>query len=230
MPVRFSLLFIAVFFSLTALAQDIKPFKAEYKVFRGNSYIADSKLTLKKQQGEWIWRIDTKARGIYKWLTRKKPYIETRMQEIDHKLKLLLESSGDYPDKLPKWSSWFDHLGKFIYSMKGNKIKKQKLPEDVYNFHSIHLLYPQMMQHNEQQKTVNFFKKGKLLKSTLILEKNVELSNKKQHTVVDKLTQKFDGSKKYFIYYYKGKTLAPLKIEQINPGKDSSVMWRQNIK
>ncbi len=228
MRLRLSLFFIAVFFSVTTLAQDIKPFKAEYKVFRGNSYIANSKLSLQNQQGEWIWRIDTKARGIYKWLTRKKPYIETRMQKIGRKLELLLESSGDYPDKLPKWSSWFDHSGKLIYSMKNGKIKKQKLPEDVYNFHSIHLLYPQMLQRNEQQKTVNFFKNGKLLKSTLILEKNVELSNKKQRMVVDKLIQKFSGSKKYFIYYYRGDTLAPLKIEQINPGKGTSVMWRQD--
>ncbi len=198
-------------------------------MFRGNSYIADSRLTLKNEQGEWIWRMDTKARGIYKWLTRKRPFIETRMQKIGgNKLRLLLETSGDYPDKLPKRSSWFDHKGELIYSMKGDTIKKQALPQDVYNFHSIHLLYPQMHQQNESNKTINFFKKGKLIESTLTLEKEVELKDRKKHLQVDKLTQKFSGSKKYFIYYYHGNTLAPLKIEQINPGKDSSVMWRQD--
>ena len=228
MRARFTTFALLLLLGLSVQAQDIIPFEADYKVFRGNSYIADSRLTLKNEQGEWIWRMDTKARGIYKWLTRKRPFIETRMQQIGHKLRLLLEKSGDYPDKRPKWSSWFDHDSKLIYSMKGDKTKKQALPENVYNFHSIHLLYPQMRQQNEARKTVNFFKKGKLVESTLTLEKDVELKDRKKHLQVDKLTQKFSGSKKYFIYYYHGNALAPLKIEQINPGKDSSVMWRQN--
>ena len=75
-------------------------------------------------------------------------------------------------------------------------------------------------------KSVNFYKKGKLLETTLTLEKQVKLPSKKDSMIVDKVTQVFTGSNKKMIYYYKGDTLAPLKIEQLKPGKDTSVMWR----
>ncbi len=227
-----SFLLFWILFSPVLLAAELAPFDAEYKVFRGNSYIADSQMSLKKKQGEWVWRMDTEARGLYKWLTRKKPFIETRLQPIDGELKLLLENSGDYPDKPATHSSWFDYRDQRIYSMKGTKIKKMKLPKNIYNLHSIHLLYPQMLEQQQNEKTVNFFKSGNVNKSTLNLQTGVRLKSDKkfgkEDIRVDKMTQKFAGEKKYFIYYYQGDTLAPLKIEQVNPGKDSSVMWRQD--
>lgn len=228
MSVRPYLVLALLFWSCATQALEIKPFATSYKVFRANSYIADSQFSFKKSQGEWIWRMDTRARGIYKWFTRKRPYIETRMQEIDHELKLMMELSGDYPDKMPKRSSWFDPVNKVIYYMKGDHIKTFKLPEKIYNFHSIHLLYPRMKQQGMDEISIDFFKKGELLKSTLTLQQSVELKNKNKPLRVDKVIHRFEGSNKYFIYYYHGDTLAPLKIEQINPGKESSVMWRQD--
>lgn len=226
MRVKLPFIFGLLFFSLQLQALEARPFDAKYKVYLGEHYIADSRFSLKNIQGEWIWRIDTHARGIYKLFTHKKPYIETRMQVIDQALKLLLEYSGDYPSKPPKQSSWFDYTGKLIYSMQGDNIKTLKLPDKIYNFHSIHLLYPEMLKQGIDEMTVDFFKKGTLLKTTLKLEKNVPVSNRGKTIIADKVTQTFEGSNKYFIYYYSPDTLAPLIIEQIKPGKEKTVMRR----
>ncbi|MBT3204608.1 MAG: DUF3108 domain-containing protein [Gammaproteobacteria bacterium] len=207
-------------------ALELNPFNARYHVYRGNTHVAISKFSLKKQKSEWVWRMKTGPRGIYSWLTRKKPFAETRMQETGRDIQLLLETTGDYPKKPAKQSTWFDHVNNKIYSMKGKNISQLKLPENTYNYHSVHLLHPLMLENNEQKMDINFYKRGELLKSTVTLEKQIELPAKKGKTIVDKLTQTFKGSSKKMVYYYKGKTLAPLKIEQIKPGKDKSVMWR----
>ncbi len=223
---HYLLLFFLLLTGFNAHALKLTPFDASYKVYRGNTYVANSQFALKKQNSEWVWQMKTEPRGIYSWLTRKKPYTETRMQKIGQDIQLLLISSGDYPKKPVKQSTWFDHQHKKIYRKKGKKISQLKLTDPIYNYQSIHLLHPQMLEQNESAIDINFYKKGKLLKSTLTLQKQVELPSKKGKIIVDKITQTFKKSKNKMIYYYQGETLAPLKIEQIKPGKDKSVMWR----
>jgi len=223
---RYLLLIALLLTGFNVQAIELSPFDARYFVYRGNTHVAISHFILKKHQSEWIWRMDTGPRSIYSWLTPKKPFAETRMQEVRGETLLLLESTGDYPKKPAKRNSWFDHTHKKIYSMKGQVIKQLKLPENTYNYHSVHLMHPRMLANNSLKEEINFFKRGKLLKSTLILEKKLELPVKKGKMVVDKITQTFEGSGKKLVYYYQGETLAPLKIEHTKPGKDKSVMWR----
>ncbi len=225
---RYLLLTALLLTGFNVQAIELSPFDARYFVYRGNTHVAISKFTLKKHRSEWVWRMNTGPRGIYSWLTPKKPFAETRMQETGKDTQLLLEITGDYPKKPAKRNTWFDHTNKKIYSMKGQEIKQLKLPEDTYNYHSVHLLHPRMLADNNLKMDINFFKRGKLLKSTLILEKQIELPVKKGKMVVDKITQTFKDSGKKLIYYYHGDTLAPLKIEHIKPGKDKSVMWRMD--
>ncbi len=226
MPIKLTLLFYLLFASVPLRAQALQPFDVDYQVYYGDSHVADSHMTLQKKQQNWIWRIDTRARGFYRLFTHKKPYTETRMQVINQTLKLLLQYSGDYPDKPPKQSSWFDYSGKLIYSKDGDKTKTFALPDNIYNFHSIHLLYPQMLKQGIDTLTINFFKSGAPLKSTLKLEKGVLVKNRGKTFNADKVTQTFAGSNKYFIYYYTPDTLAPLIIEQIKPGKQKTMMRR----
>lgn len=223
---RVVLLIALLFTGINTEALTLSSFDARYHVYRGDIHVANSQFTLKKQQSEWVWSMNTRPRGIYSWLTRKKPFAETRLQDIEYDYQILLERTGDYPQKPASRNTWFDHTHKTLYSMNGKKISQLELPDNVYNYHSIHLLYPQMLEQNTDQITVNFYKKGKLQESTLELEQQVKLPSKKTTMIVDKVTHTFKDSNKTLIYYYQGDTFAPLKIEHIKPGKDSSVMWR----
>lgn len=227
---RFFLLIFLLLTGFNARAITISPFDVRYHVYRGDIHVANTQFSLTKQQFEWVWFMRTSPRGMYSWLTRKKPFAETRMQETEQDIQLLLEKTGNYPEKQAKRNSWFDHVNKKVYSMNGRVIRKLDLTENVYNYHSVHLLYPQMLEKDSLQMTINFYKRGKLLESTLILQKHIELPAKSGKMIVDKVTQTFKDSNKKMVYYYQGKTLAPLKIEQITPGKDKSVMWRIDSK
>ena len=224
--IHFFLLIFLLLPGVNAQALTLTPFDVNYHVYRGDIHVANSQLSLKKKQSEWVWLMKTRPRGIYSWLTRKKPFAETRLQDNGQEFPILLEKTGDYPKKPAKRNTWFDHANQTIYSMNGKQISQIDLPENVYNYHSIHLVYPLMLEQDTPQISVNFYKRGKLLETTLTLEKQVELASKKNSMIVDKVTQTFKNSNKKMIYYYQGDSLAPLKIEQIKPGKDSSVMWR----
>jgi hypothetical protein len=225
------LFFIVLLTTFNSLAQQsIEPFEARYHVYRGDTHVANSKLSLNKQNGEWVWFMNTEPRGIYSWLTKKQPFTETRMQNTPSGLQLLLENSGDYLDKPPQQSDWFDYTNRIIYHMKEGSISQIKLPDNVYNYQSVHTLYPQMLSQNKLQLSINFYRKGEITKSTLTLERDLPIPDKSGTIKVDKITQTFDQSDKQMIYYYQGESIAPLKIEQIKRGKDSSVMWRVGLK
>ncbi len=192
----------------------------------GNMYVAKSYFTFNKENSEWVWIMKTRPRGIYSWLTSKEPFAETRLQEKQSEIQLLLERTGDYPDKPADRNTWFDHQNKKIYSMNKQEISVLDLKDNVYNYHSVHLLHPLLVEQNLSEKKIQFYKRGKLIESTLKLEKQVEITVEKKKMIADKITQTFKDSKNILIYYYQGPTLAPLKIEQIKPGKDNSIMWR----
>jgi len=225
------ILFITtLFITFSSAAQSIEPFEARYHVYRGDTHVANSKLSLHRQNGEWVWFMNTEPRGIYSWLTKKQPFTETRMQNSPTGLQLLLENSGEYQNKPPQQSDWFDYTTRIIYHMKDGNISQIKLPDDVYNYQSVHTLYPQMLSQHKLQLPINFYRNGAVTKSTLTLEKAFPIPDKSGTIKVDKITQTFDQSDKQMIYYYQGGSIAPLKIEQIKRGKDSSVMWRVDLK
>ena len=219
-------LLLVLLASFNSHAVSIEPFEARYHVYRADSHVANSKMSLKKENAEWVWSMHTEPRGMYSWLTKKRPFSKTHLQSTPSGLQLLLEQSGDHAQKPAQESSWFDYTHLIIYHMKGTTIDQIKLPGEVYNYHSVHTLYPLMLEQQTTSLKINFYRNGSISTSTLTLEKEIEIPERKSTIKVDKVTQKFDRSDKQMIYYYQGETLAPLKIEQIKPGKDSSVMWR----
>lgn len=223
-------LLLLLLLSQNGNAQDLKSFKAKYNVYRGDSLVANAQFNLQLQNGVWAWTMKTKPTGLYRWLTRKRPFAQTQMQDSAEGIRILLQHKGDYSEKPPRESSWFDYASKTIYYKKGEKIKQLELPDNIYDYHSIHLIYPMMLENNLSQTNVNFYKRGKLLKSTLSLEKQVEIPHKSSILMVDKIAQNFENSGRKIIYYYQGDTLAPVKIEQIKKGENTSVMWRMSIK
>ncbi len=224
--IRPLLLAFALFASQGVQAQDIEAFDVRYHVYRGDMHVANSQFSLSRHNDSWIWSMKTAPRSIYRWLTHKKPYAETHTLSRRNDFQLLLEHTGDYPEQPPTQSSWFDHTNQTIYFMHGSDISQMALPENTYNYHSVHLLYPLMREQNRSQMTINFYREGKLNESTLILEKQQPLDPKSPQTMVDRVTQSFAGSAKKMIYSYQPGNLAPLKIEQIKPGKDINVMRR----
>ena len=156
---RIFTLLLLLSLSFIATAQDLKPFKANYEVYRGDTFIAKSKFSLTQQNAFWVWSMTSKARGVFSLLTRKKPFAETRMEETANGLRLTQELHGDHPDKPARETTWFDHAHKTIFFTKGKKSEKLNLPDkDLYNYHSVHMLYPQLLQHPQGKLEVNFYK------------------------------------------------------------------------
>lgn len=230
-PCRLVCVLALVFFQNTLLADnsEIRPFSARYDVFRNHQHVGFAHFKLNKHNGMWTWNMKTRPKGFYKWLTRKKPFAETRMTESPDGLLLSQELKGDYKNKPAKEKTWFDQDKKIIYYTNGEKKRELDLPAPVYNFQSIHLLPATMKQDGLERIEINFYKRGKLFKSTLQLEADVKIQQDDSELRVDKVTQVLDGSDYKMIYYYQGDTLAPLKIEQLKDDGNNIVMWRNKL-
>jgi len=208
----------------------IQPFSATYDVFRNDQKLGSANFNLKKENGVWVWHMQTRPKAPYRWLTRKKPFAETRMQETKDGLQLSQELRGDYPDKPAKENTWFNQDKGKIFFTRGEDNKQLKLPHNLYNFHSIHLLPLEMKRRQLKHLDIKFYKKGKLYNSRLTLEPQVLLTSNPDSMVVDKIIQIMEPSKYRMIYYYRDDSLAPVKIEQIKANGDHSVMWRNSLK
>ncbi len=223
---RWFLLLTLGLLSLQLHASALQPFAAEYQLYRGNSQIGKAEFELDYKDGIWTWRTITRPVGFYRLLTRKKPFEETRMRSASQQLQLLLHRKGDDPQKTANESAYFDHEKGQIYYHKGKKNRQLQLPDGVFNYHSIHLLYPQMLDAGLTQQDIMFYKNGKLSKSQVRLDREQELSRGEDKLIVDRLTQSFNGKKNKMVYYYQSGSLAPVKIEQLKPGKTVNALWR----
>ena len=208
------------------------PFDATYDVYRNGANIGEANFRLQQQNGSWIWDMRTQPRGIYRWLTRKKPFTETRMIPTDQGLRLSQISNGDYPEQPPKNSAWFDHDNQAILYSKadGGEPQKLDLPPQIFSFHSVHLLYAQMKASGQQSIEIDFYRKGQIYKSTLTLQRDVAMPMSSGETLVDKMAQQLEGSDRAMAYYYHGHEVAPVLIEQIKKGEVANAMKRTAIR
>ena len=209
----------------------LEAFDARYKVYRNDQHVADARFRLFQQNDSWLWRMQTKPRGVYRWLTRKKPFSETRTTMTSQGLKLSQLSSGEYLEKPPVESSWFDIDRKTIFytHSKKNEDKQLALPDTLYSFHDVHRLYSQMKKSGQQQLEIDFYNKGKLFTSKLVLETNVRLPGEGGDRLADRLSQQLENSDKMMVYYYRDHDLAPLRIERIKRGKLKTMMLRNSL-
>lgn len=223
--ILFSVLSILV---TQASAFELKAFDTRYTVFRGESRVGEARFTLRRENGLWIWNMTTRPKGLYRFLTSKKPFQRTIMASIVgfDDWRLSLEESGSYPDKPAKKVSWFDYDSGTIYHRRKSKHKTLSLDTPVFNYHSVHLLYADMIEQEVNAQKINLFHAGKLGKADLTLQRGVTLKGADKNFTVDQLIVQPEGSDKTITYYYRGDTLAPLKIEHREPDQDVSVMWR----
>ncbi len=211
-------------------ASELKPFDVHYRVFRNDQHVAYADFSLHQDNGIWIWSMKTEPRGIYSWLTRKRPYIETHMRKVsDGSQQLSIEVSGDYPDLRPNRASWFDHDNHLVYYADKKKQRRFEFDTPLYNYHSINLLYLEMKRKGQTEIIIQFYKGSDLKYSKVTLQTDIEIPDGDSSIRVDKLSQDFADSKDTIQYYYQNNELAPLKIEQIKEDY-VSVMWRDDKK
>ncbi len=212
--------------SLQSGAFDVQPFSAEYHLYRGENHIGNTLIRLDYDDGIWIWYTETRPVGFYRLFTNKTPFAETRMRPASNRLKLSQQRIGDNPQQAAEEKTWFDQQRGLIFYNKKKKVRQLKMPDEVYDYLSIHLLHRQMAEAGLAEKDIVFYKNGKLADSHTRLDRHLELIRDGNKLKVDRLTQSFDGSGKKMIYYYQQDSLAPLKIEQLDPDKSNKVMWR----
>jgi hypothetical protein len=198
-------------------------------VYRNNQRVATALFKFSEQNQAWVWHMNTRPVAPYKWLTRKKPFAETRMLETNSGLQLSQESNGDYEDAPATENTWFDQDKAIIYYTSGEKKRQLNLPDKLYNTQSVHLLVPFMKQQGLNELDINYYVKGKLIKSSLTLESGLKLSRGSSVFVVDKFSQQLEKKDYRMVYYYDGNSLAPLKIEQLKFNGESSEMWRKSV-
>ena len=223
---RSLLALLLLLISLQPGADEVKPFNAEYHLYRGDNHIGNTRLQLQYNNGIWTWYSETRPVGFYRLFTNKNPFAETRMRPASQTLRLSQQRIGDDPQQAAEEKTWFDQQSGLIFYSKKDKNRQLEMPADVYDYHSIHLLHQHMAQAGLTQKDIIFYKNGNLVDSQIRLDRQLELIREGSRFKVDRLTQSFDGSSKKMIYYYQKDSLAPLKIEQLNPGKSDHVMWR----
>lgn len=209
----------------------LQPFSAKYDVYRNDQHVANTYFNLQHKNDAWIWHMTTKPKGLFKWLTPKKPFTETRMAETVDGYFLSQIASGDYREKPAQDNTWFDQENQLIYytSSKSHQKSQLPLPQDLHSYHDIHLLYSEMKDSDQSTRDIHFYKKGNVFKSTLTLEKQVQIPYHSGSITVDKMTQQVTNSNKVLIYYYQGHSLAPIKIEQFKEGKPLTMMWRSSL-
>lgn len=215
--------------SLQSGAYDVQPFSAEYHLYRGDNHIGNTQIRLQNDDGTWIWYTETRPVGFYRLFTKKTPFAETRMRPAANRLKISQQRVGDHPQQAAEEKTWFDQQRGLIFYNKKKKSRQLKMPDEVYDYLSIHLLHRQMAEAGLSEQDIVFYKNGKLVDSHARLDRQLELIQHGSKLKVDRLTQSFAGSGKKMIYYYQQDSLAPLKVEQLDPDKPNNVMWRISI-
>ena len=208
----------------------LRPYQATYDMYYGGMHVAITELTLEHRNEQWSWRTLTKARGIYRMFTKKQPFAETRFS-LDGDAPLLSEIRlSDYGDERHYETARFDwNDGRMKVLRKGERWEVD-LADGVYDYQSIHLLAAEMRRAQRKTSTVDFYRKGKLVKSRVVYGGRETVSiDGKQVTVdvYDQVVTRSNGKVKYF--YDVDNPLLPLRVERIEPGNSSSVMTLREV-
>jgi len=165
-----SSLLLAYCLSLPAFAEEVplRAFTASYSLHKGNMHIGAVELSLEPFEQLWRWRLSTRARGIYAMLIHKKPYSETTFSHDKDDVRLQQIVISDEKDDEEYESANFDWEARRMKVLRKGKRGKVALVAEVYDYLSIHLLAAAMQQHQRDEETVDFYRKGKLVKSTLV--------------------------------------------------------------
>jgi len=203
----------------------IAAFSATYKLYKGESEVGESELSMQLSDRRVRWQLSSRATGIYAILSNKKPYSESILKRAGDSYQLAsIQVSDDGKDK-PEESALFDWQKKTIEVERKGKSRVLDLGNAVFDYLSIHWFSAQMTLDATKQSTVAFYRKGKLVKSTLKLIGVSEVNLGSQTRSLRLYEQSFENSKTRYHYYYDLQNPSlPIKIERIKPGKDNTTL------
>ena len=208
----------------------LRSFSASYDLYQGGMHIATAELSLQKLDGLWRWRMSTQSRGIYSLFINSSPYSETTFTQVNNDIQLQRILVTDAANDKKNESANFDWSQGTIAVLRRGKQKKLPLDANVYDYHSIHLLTAAMQLRQQKTTTVDFYVKGKLVKSRIAYggTGKVNISGESIDAVIfEQMMARSNSKIKY--YYDAGNPLLPLRIEKLESGESPSVLSLQKV-
>ena len=225
-----AMLLAAALAPLAAAESGLRPYRATYDLYHGGMHVGITELTLQRRDQQWSWRALTRARGIYRIFTKKKPFSETLFNLDGDALQLREIRLSDYGDERHYETARFDWNDGRMEVLRKGKRWEVDLVDGVYDYQSIHLLASEMRRAQQKTSTVDFYRKGKLVKSRVVYSgrETVNLDGKKLDAeVFEQVVNRSSGKVKYF--YDAENLLLPLRIERLKSGKSPTVMTLREV-
>jgi len=204
----------------------LAPFEANYELFYGKTKFAKAHLSLAQTGENWRWRLDTKPAGLASLLTSKKPYSETIFVRIDgnHRTQqLIIADDAEKTKELE--TAKFDWNSRQVETLREDVTSNFPLTGDVYDILSIHLFSAKMLDENLRQASIDFYYKGRVVKSELNQLEKTSITINGNEINVMVIGQSVEGSSTTYKYYYDpGTPYIPIKIISGKPDK-KPVTW-----
>jgi hypothetical protein len=193
-------------------------------------HIAVAQLSLQGSDELWRWRMTTRARGIYAIFSKKSPYSETSFKQNNNDIQLHQIVVTDTKNKKKYESANFDWNKGSIAVLRRGKQNQLPLNAEVYDYNSIHLLTAAMYLQQLKNKTIDFYRKGKLVKSRVVYsgEGSVDIDGNAIEALV--FEQVIVGSNSKIKYYYDSNNpLLPLRIEKLESGESPTILSLREV-
>lgn len=203
----------------------IRPFNAEYALFKGGLKVGKATLSLDKNDNGLRWRLASEPTGIYSLFSNKKPLTVSILERFEKDFRLARIQHFKTRTEQPNETAILNWSKQQIRIKRKNTSQFIALENIVYDYLSIHGLAAQMTANNESSSLFDFYRKGKLVQSKLLRIGPVKLDINGQSQTVTKYRHSFATSSRSYEYYYSDDNpLLPLKIERIKKDNDSSIM------
>lgn len=227
-----SLILLSLSLASPGLAAEVplRSFTASYDLYKGSMHIAVSEVSLQQMDQLWRWRATTTARGIYAWFINNKPYSETSFIQANDEIKIQQILHTDPGDPEKNESASFDWVRGSVEVLRKGKHKQLTLDAEAYDYQSIHLLAVSMRMQQLNEVTVDYYRKGKITRSTLVYsgKGNVDVNGKM--VAAEVFEQMIGKSKTKLKYYYAAETpLLPLRVEKLKPGKTPVILTLRKV-
>jgi hypothetical protein len=215
---------------LAAAEIGLRPYHATYDMYYGGMHVAITELALLRKDQQWSWHTLTRARGIYSIFTDKEPFAAA-LFSLNGSTPLLSELRfSDYGDDRHYETARFDWEGGRMKVLRKGKHWEVDLGAGVYDYQSIHLLAAEMQRAHQKTSTVDFYRKGKLVKSRVVYSgrDTVSIDGKQfEAEVFELVVSKSSGKVKY--YYDTENPLLPLRVERLEAGESPSIMTLREV-
>ena len=224
------LLMLGACTSAAASGPPLRGFSASYDLHKGSRHIATTELRLQRDGEQWRWSSLTRARGVYQWFVRKQPLVQTRFGRHANGFRLHEILVGDARKNKNKESALFDWDKGEMQVIRKGKRKQARLTGSVYDYLSIHLLAAEMGIAGNDEASVDFYRKGKLVKSRLAYggRETIDLDGRTMQALV--YQQDIAESRSRVRYFYDpANPLLPLRIETLEPGESPAVLTLRRV-